>query len=165
MCRNLMPKIDVLNIEYVEIKTFAGRKLEFNSSMALKLFQSKRLGSKHCFELAVTDELKNEGINKIKIQADIRKFYVYQKGWIPAEKPKVYYKDASKLLLKHELIQLKDYDGKPCIEDSDYRNDICRQNFIQNVSNLKRRQIFTSILCLIKCLTFNQICSGTEYVN
>ena len=135
ICRNLTPKIDVLNIELVEIKTFAGRELKFNSTMALELFKSKRLGSnKHCFELAVTSELKNEGINKIKIQAEIRKFYVYQKGWIPAGKPKVYYKDASKLLIKHELIQLKDYDGKPCIEDLDYRNDICRREFIQNVS-------------------------------
>ena len=133
--RNLMPKIDVLNVEWVEIKTFTGKKLKFNSTTALELFQSKRLGSgNYCFELAVPNKLKNEGVSKVKIQAEFKKLYFYQKGWMPADKPKVYYTDASKLVIKHELVQLKDYDGKPCIEDSDYRNDICRSEFIQNVS-------------------------------
>ena len=135
MSRNLMPKIDVLNVEWVEIKTYAGGKHKFNSTMALEMFQSKRLGSgNYCFELAVPNELKDEGVSKVKVQAEFRKLYLYQKGWMAADKPKVYYTDASKLILQHELVQLKDYDGKPCIDDSDYRNDICRSEFIQNVS-------------------------------
>ena len=134
--RNLMPKIDVLNIEWIEIETFE-RKLEFNSTMALELFQTKRLGSNYCFELAVPSQLKNEGISLVVIQAEFRKMYVYEKGWTHSEMPKVYYKDTSKVSIKTELVQLKDYDGKLCIEDSDYRNDICRQDFIRNV----RRQI------------------------
>ena len=138
--RNLMPKIDVLNIEWVEIETFE-RELEFNSTMALELFQTKRLGSNYCFELAVPSQLKNEGVSKVVIQAEFRKFYVYEKGWTHAEMPKVYYKDASKVLIKTELIHLKDYDGKLCIEDSDYRNDICRRDFIQNVSTYKGLQL------------------------
>ena len=135
MYRNLMPKIDVLNVEWVEIKTFTGRKLKFNSTTALELFQSKRLGSgDYCFELAVPNESKDEGVSKVKIQAEFKKLYFYQKGWMPADKPKVYYSDASKLVVQHELVQLKDYDGKPCIDDYDYRNDICRSEFIQSVS-------------------------------
>jgi hypothetical protein len=131
--RNLMPKIDVLNIEWVEIETFE-RELEFNSTMALELFQTKRLGSNYCFELAVPSQLKNEGVSKVVIQAKFRKLYVYQEGWTHNEMPKVYYKDASKVLIKTEHIHLEDYDGKLCVEDSDYRNDICRREFIQNVS-------------------------------
>ena len=138
--RNLMPKIDVLNIEWVEIETFE-RELEFNSTMALELFQTKRLGSNYCFELAVPSQLKNEGVSQVVIQAEFRKLYVYEKGWTHAEMPKVYYKDASKVLIKTELIHLKDYDGKLCIEDSDYRNDICRRDFIQNVSAYEGLQI------------------------
>ena len=69
-----MPKIDVLNIEWVEIKTYGGSKHKFNSTMALELFQSKRLGSgDHCFEMAVPNELKDEGVSKVKIQAEFRK--------------------------------------------------------------------------------------------
>ena len=133
--RNLMPKIDVLNVEWVEIKTFTGKKIEFNSTTALELFQSKRSGSgNYCFELAVPNELKDEGVSKVKIQAEFEKLYLYQKGWMPADKPKVYYSDASKLIIQHELVHLKDYDGKPCIDNYDYRNDICRKEFIQSVS-------------------------------
>ena len=134
MRRNLMPNIEVLNVEWVEIKTYVGSKHKFNSTTALKLFQSKRKGSGNsCFELAVPNELKDEGVSKVKVQAEFRKLYLYQKGWMAADKPKVYYTDASKLILQHELVQLKDYDGKPCIDDSDYRNDICRSEFIQSV--------------------------------
>ena len=139
--RNVMPKIDVLNIEWVEIETFE-RELVFNSTMALELFQTKRLGSlNYCFELAVPSQLKNEGISLVVIQAEFRKMYVYEKGWTHSEMPKVYYKDTSKVLIKTELVQLKDYDGKLCIEDSDYRNDICRREFIQNVSTYKGLQL------------------------
>jgi hypothetical protein len=130
-----MPKIDVLNVEWVEIKTYAGGKHKFNSTTALKMFQSNRLGSgNYCFELDVPNELKDEGVSKVKVQAEFRKLYLYQKGWMAADKPKVYYTDASKLILQHELVQLKDYDGKPCIDNSDYRNDECRSKFIQSVS-------------------------------
>ena len=135
MDRNLMPKAEVMNVEWVEIKTYADSKYEFNSTAALELFQLKRKSSDYCFELAIPDELKNEGVSKISLQAEFRKAYFYQKGWIPSDRPKVYYKDASKLILKHELVHLKDYDGKPCIEDYDYRHDICRLDFIQNVSH------------------------------
>ena len=131
--RNLMPKIDALNIEWVEIETFE-RELEFNSTMALELFQTKRLGSNYCFELAVPNGVKDEGVSKVKLQAEFRKWYLYQKGWMSADKPKIYYTDASKLVIQHELVQLKDYDGKPCIDNSDYRNDKCRSEFIQSVS-------------------------------
>ena len=135
MYRNLMPKIDVLNVEWVEIKTYSGSKHEFNSTTALELFQSKRLGSgDYCFELAVPNGVKDEGVSKVKIQAEFRKWYLYQKGWMSADKPKVYKADASKLVVQHELVQLKDYDGKPCIDNSDYRNDKCRSEFIQSVS-------------------------------
>ena len=66
----------------------------------LNCFNQKRLGSgDHCFEMAVPNELKDEGVSKVKIQAEFRKWYLYQKGWMSADKPKIYYNDANKLVV------------------------------------------------------------------
>ena len=56
MYRNLMPKAEVMNVEWVQIKKDAGSKHELNSTMALELFQIKRRKADYCFELAVPEE-------------------------------------------------------------------------------------------------------------
>ena len=86
------------------------------------------------FELKIPDYLRNEGISKVKLQANFYKVYLYQKGWHNSESAEIGYKETRKVALVHDVIHLLDYDNKPCIDDLNYRNDICRQNFIYRVS-------------------------------
>ena len=58
---------------------------------------------------------------------------MYQRGWYNAESPKLKYEDSSAVAVVHEIVHLLDYDSQPCIEDSNYRNDICRHDFIYKV--------------------------------
>ena len=89
---------------------------------------------RYCFALKIPDHLQKEGISKIKIQANFYKVYFYSNGWFNSESPEVNYEEARKLSVVHDVVHLLDFDNKPCIEDSNYRNDICRQDFIYNVS-------------------------------
>ena len=60
---------------------------------------------------------------------------MHQRGWYNAESPKLKYEDSSAVAVVHEIVHLLDYDSKPCIEDPNYRNDICRHDFIYKVPN------------------------------
>ena len=91
----------------------------------------------YCFVLKIPDHLKKEGISKIKIQANFYKVYFYSNGWFNSESPEVNYKEARKLSVVHDVVHLLDFDSKPCIEDSNYRNDICKRNFIYKVGCVK----------------------------
>ena len=90
-----MPKIEVLNIEWIQILSYK-KKFKFNSTSAIKLlfkgykFKEERL----CFPMIIPDYIKQEGISKIKIQANFYKIMVYQIGWFNSESPELYYSKA-----------------------------------------------------------------------
>ena len=79
------------------------------------------------------DDIRDEGISELKIEADVEKVYLHQKGWLTSESPEVNFEDTCKLALTHEIVHLLDYDSRPCIQDINYRNDFCRRDFIFKV--------------------------------
>ena len=133
--RNLMPKIEVLNIEWIQILSYK-KKFKFNSTSALELlkwtykFKEERV----CFQMIIPDYIKQEGISKIKIQANFYKIMVYQIGWFNSESPELYYRESRKAVVSHEITNLLDYDSKPCIREANYRFDSCKEDFIYKVS-------------------------------
>ena len=132
--KTLMPKIEDLNIEWVQFKTFK-RILKLETTQAIKLLHWNKiyLESMICFELTIPDDIRNEGISEFKIRADYYKTFLYQKGWLTAETPELNYADTSHLVVSYEILNLLDYDNKPCIEDESYRNYMCKHNFIHKV--------------------------------
>ncbi len=62
--------------------------------------------------------------------------FLYQKGWFNAESPEIKYNDSRHLQVAHEIVHLLDYDNKPCINEENYRNDICKHEFIHKVTNV-----------------------------
>ena len=79
------------------------------------------------------DYIKQEGISKIKIQANFYKIMVYQIGWFNSESPELYYRESRKAVVSHEITNLLDYDSKPCIREANYRFDSCKEDFIYKV--------------------------------
>ena len=102
-----MPKIEVLNIEWIQILSYK-KKFKFNSTSAIKLlfkgykFKEERL----CFPMIIPDYIKQEGISKIKIQANFYKIMVYQMGWINSESPELYYRHN---IYIRQYLQLREY--------------------------------------------------------
>ena len=47
--------------------------------------------------------------------------------------PSLIVKDFSKVNVKHEIMDLLDYDHEPCVDEDTYRYDQCRQNYIFKV--------------------------------
>ena len=43
-----------------------------------------------------------------------------------------------KVNVKHEIMDLLDYDHEPCVDDDKYRYDQCRQNYIFKVPITKQ---------------------------
>ena len=106
-------------------------------TLALETFkwEGTQLETRYCFELKIPAYLRKEGISKIKIQANFYKVYFYSNGWFNSESPEVNYEETRKLVVVHDVVHLLDYDSKPCIEDSNYSNNICRRDFIYKVGH------------------------------
>ena len=119
-------------------------------TLALETFkwEGTQLETRYCFELKIPAYLRKEGISKIKIQANFYKVYFYSNGWFNSESPEVNYEETRKLVVVHDVVHLLDYDSKPCIEDSNYSNNICRRDFIYKLGHYRGRVkiIRTSIL-------------------
>lgn len=137
---NLMPNLNDLEIEKLSIKTFK-QKLEFNTTLAMEFLQwtsiNLELESMACFELKIPENIRSEGISEVKIQANYKKVFLYQEGWFNSESPELMYNDTSNLIVSHEIVHLLDYDSKPCIEDDNYKNHICRHEVIYKVHIFK----------------------------
>ena len=99
-------------------------------------------------------QIRTRGISEFKIKANYSKIFLYQKGWFNSESPELKYKDSSHLLVAHEIVHLLDYDNKRCIDDENYRNDICKHDFIYKVGNVDRQQTCQNMLFLyqIPCI-------------
>ena len=78
-------------------------------------------------------QIRKRGVSEFKIHANYSKIFLYQRGWFNSESPELKYKDTAHLLVAHEIVHLLDYDNKPCINDKNYRNDICKHEFIYQV--------------------------------
>ena len=109
------------------------------SSMTLALetfkWEGTQLETRYCFELKIPSYLRKEGVSKIKLQANFYKVYFYSNGWFNSESPEVNYEETRKLVVVHDVVHLLDYDSKPCIEDSNYSNNICKRDFIYKVGH------------------------------
>ena len=140
----LIPKIEDLNIKWVRFKTFK-RTLKLNSTQAIELLHWNKiyLESMICFELTIPDDIRNEGISEFKIRADYFKTFLYQKGWLSAETPELTFTDTSYLVVSYEILNLLDYDNKPCMEDESYRNYVCKHEFIHKVPAQKFQFLLT----------------------
>ena len=113
--------------------------VEYISSMTLALetfkWEGTQLETRYCFELKIPVYLRKEGISKIKLQANFYKVYFYSNGWFNSESPEVNYEETRKLVVIHDVVHLLDYDSKPCIDDSNYSNNVCRRDFIYKVGH------------------------------
>ena len=128
-------------IEWIAVETFT-KTHEFRSNNITEVLEWEKnvpYGSeRRCFSMSVPKKIVTEGISSIEfLSKPFYKLYVHQKGLFRSDMAGssvvVYYNDFSKVIVFHQILELLDYGGDECIDNSDYEYDICRQNYIFQV--------------------------------
>ena len=89
--------------------------------------------------MTIPDHIREEGVAKMKVNAQFYKVYVHQNGLfnsgIPGASPTAWFTESRKIKVTHQIIHMLDYDGKPCnkSDEGEYRHDKCRYDYIIKV--------------------------------
>ena len=81
--------------------------------------------------MTLSDEIISKGISKVQFKSKpFYKMYVHPKkafrAYMASSSNSAYYNDFSKIHVSHEILNMLDYDGKPCIEEN-----VTNYNFYQ----------------------------------
>ena len=127
-----------MKIIKLTIQTFAGKKYRFTSNINT----SVHWGTSHywltrkCFMMTIPVDIVKEAISFIILVTESRflTITVHQDGLYHSDMSgssvPFYFKDLMEVNVRHEVLNLLEYDKAPCNDDEKYKYDQCRQSFI-----------------------------------
>ena len=139
-----------MKIKTIRIKTFSNEYLKFPNDTALIWERNFNRYKAPCFTMQIPEEIKLEGIDKISIEIlpvkgyygmkagkTILKIFMHEHGLLfsdlPSASPDFNIFQSSDIPVEIEVLELLEYNGKPCNNDENYRLDQCKQDFIYQV--------------------------------
>jgi len=129
-----------LGIEKISIFTYASNHNYENESLSIfNWVEAPYFLKRKCFTMIIPEDIIHEGIAKISITSNQLsvQIHIHELGLFNTDMTgasiKTSYSDLVEAYLSHEVLYLLGYDGKPCNGDSDFRLDLCRQQYIYEV--------------------------------
>ena len=138
-----------LDIQWVRIETFTKiHNFTFeNVSESLQWATPPYGQDKKCFTMTLPNSITTEGISSIEFESEpFQKLYIHQKGLFHTDmtgsSPAGLYSEFSKMTVEHEILNVLNYDGELCIDNTNYSYDQCRQDIIFKVKTNEEKKYF-----------------------